>query len=392
MASNIFQSIQHSPYQPPSSMAIDILGLLWPKNSSLFNPNKNITKHARYYEYADQLTLLCEFVESLQQKGLARAFGVIKFVDLRRSHLTFPGKNKAHVVRDLDNIDHVFKGFDFNAFLDHGPDFHAHQRDTMLHEICALAAMPPHRNIMPCPQILVVVDDEAGRERICGFLQPVMRTGTLDDQVIKANKTDLRIPLAQQARWCHGMAAGLLHTHRVGGTYHMDVKPGNTLIDDDDETRLIDWEQSGVSMFTHSKEVTIDQAAEETGEPDANGRRRIVYIPREDQTRVNLPWGYPKWNVFPEWHETCPRAAELAEVFSLGRVMWMLFERLEQNPDPTVWTERSQDIPSSWIDMSNRCQQKDPNDRPELDEVVEFWRREEERYSFRGANGSASRG
>lgn len=392
MTSNTVTSILQQPYQAPTSMAIDVLGLLWPGNMSLFNANKNITKHARYFEYASQLTLRSDFITSLQEQERHRDFGVVKFVDLRRSHMNFPGKNKAHVVRDLLNRDHVFKGFDFDAFLNHGPDFHAHQRDTMLHEISALAAIPVHRNVMPCPQTLVVVEDEDGRERICGFLQPVMRTGTLDDQVIKANKAGARIPLAQQARWCHGMAAGLLHTHRVGGTYHMDVKPGNTVIDDDDEIRLIDWEQSGVSMFTHSKEVTIDQAAEEVGEPDARGRRRIVYTPRPDQSRINLPWGYPRWNVFPEWHDTCPRAAELAEVFSLGRVMWMLFEQLEQNPDPTAWTDRSRAIPASWVDMSVRCQAGDPNERPELDEVVEFWRREEERYASDGANGGTSRG
>ncbi|KAM9875358.1 phosphotransferase enzyme family protein, partial [Verticillium dahliae] len=73
---------------------------------------------------------------------------------------------------------------------EYGPDFHEHQRNTMLYEIRTLAALPIYPNIMPCPGILAIVRDPGGCVR----------------------------------------------------TFHMDVKPGNILIDDTDGIRLIDWE------------------------------------------------------------------------------------------------------------------------------------------------------
>lgn len=215
------------------------------------------SNQAEFDAYARQLTLLDDFLASLRQDGLHPTFDIVEFSHLIE-HSRLPGKNHARVVSLRGAPSHspssrrVFKGFDFESFRHHGPNFHEHQKRTMLHEIRTLAFLPPHPNIMPCPTQLVVVHGADGIPRVCGFLQPVMTRATLDDQITRAG--DRRIPLARKARWCRDMASAVLHTHRVAGTYHMDVKPGNMLIDDADGIRLIDWEQSGVSMFTHSRE------------------------------------------------------------------------------------------------------------------------------------------
>ncbi|CCF45945.1 hypothetical protein CH063_14861 [Colletotrichum higginsianum] len=164
------------------------------------------------------------------------------------------------------------------------------------------------------------------------------------------------------------MALAIQHTHQVAESFHMDLKPGNILVDDENNLRLIDWEQSGFSMFTHPPEITVDQEAEE--EP------RIIYTPHVGGPRRNQKWGFPDWNVLPEWKTTCPRAAELAEVFSLGRTMWMLLEQVEQSADRARWTAAARDVPEEWKNMVMRCIERDPNNRPELDEVVAFWRRQ----------------
>ncbi|KAM0280482.1 hypothetical protein ACHAQH_004061 [Verticillium albo-atrum] len=349
-----------------------------------------MTSDLSHDEYTRQLTLIEDFIASLRRDGLHQPFKTVDFKDLTETS-RLPGKNHARVVvRAPMGTRHVFKGFDFEAFVKHGSLFHEHQQETMLHEIRTLAALPLHPNIMPCPETLVIVRDPNGGERVCGFLQPVLERETLDDQITNAG--DTRIPLLRKARWCFQMARAVLHTHRIAKTYHMDVKPGNILIDQDDGIRLIDWEQSGVSMFTHSKEATIDQEAWEEvvyseGSPQET-KPRIVYKPYVGETRQNLRWGYPDWNVFPIWKETCPRAAELAEVFSLGRVMWMLMEQLEQSPKPTVWTTRSADMPRGWKDLINQCMELDPNARPDLDELVDFWGAEVKRLS--SMNGTSS--
>ncbi|KAF9875018.1 phosphotransferase enzyme family protein [Colletotrichum karsti] len=329
-------------------------------------------------DYIRQLTPFSTFLQNLRGAGSSASFETVNFSDLR-SIGNLPGKTGARIVSHTSGLTpsfrFVFKGIDFDSYKRDSKDFEEHQDKTLLHEIRTLCTLPPHPNIMHRPQVLVVVQDADNIERVCGFLQPVMAKDSVDEQVMRANREGVRIPLALKAKWCHGMAFGIQHTHQVGKSYHMDLKPGNMLVDDEDDVRLIDWEQSGVSMFTHPPEVTIDQEAEESMTTVGKaGKPRIIYTPHDGAPRKNQKWGFPDWNVFPEWKRTCPRAAELAEVFSLGRTMWMLLEQVEQSPDTAVWTEISEDIPSEWKAMVNKCIERDPNDRPELDEVVEFWR------------------
>ncbi|KAG7100801.1 Zinc finger BED domain-containing protein RICESLEEPER 1 like [Verticillium longisporum] len=120
-------------------------------------PATNTVPDLRFQEYTRQLTLLRNFQETLRRQGLNQAFQTVDFDDLTETS-RLPGKNHARVVvRDPMRTRHVFKGFDFEYFVQHGPDFHEHQRNTMLHEIRTLAALPIHPNIMPCPDTLAIV-------------------------------------------------------------------------------------------------------------------------------------------------------------------------------------------------------------------------------------------
>ncbi|KAK2044861.1 kinase-like protein [Colletotrichum somersetense] len=330
--------------------------------------------------YIHQLTPFDKFVSLLGKNGEPARFETVNIADLTTVQF-LPGKTGARIVTRKSSSSNpqekfVFKGMDFERYKTDGADFKQHQETTLLHEIRTLHALPAHPNIMPCPPALVVVRGGDGRDRICGFLQPAMEKDSLDEQVMRANRAGRRIPPALKAKWCYQMALAIRHTHRVAGTYHMDLKPGNILVDDHDDLRLIDWEQSGFSMFTHPPEVTVDQEAEESTTGTGTARPRILYNPRTGPPRKNQKWGFPDWNVLPEWKVTCPHAAELAEVFSLGRTMWMLLEQVEQSADPTIWTYMASDIPREWKTMVTRCVERDPNNRPELDEVVEFWRRQ----------------
>ncbi|KAK2010951.1 phosphotransferase enzyme family protein [Colletotrichum eremochloae] len=333
--------------------------------------------------YIHQLTPFDKFVSLLSKDEQPASFETVDMADLTTVRF-LPGKTGARIVTKKSSganpsAKFVFKGMDFERYMKDGANFREHQEKTLLHEIRTLHSLPAHPNIMPCPRALVVVRGGDGRDRICGFLQPAMEKDSMDEQVMRANRAGRRIPPALKAKWCHQMALAIRHTHRVAGTFHMDLKPGNILVDDDDNLRLIDWEQSGFSMFTHPPEVTVDQEAEEASTSAGTGtaaRPRILYNPRAGPPRKNQKWGFPDWNVLPEWKVTCPRAVELAEVFSLGRTMWMLLEQVEQSTDPTIWTSMASDIPREWKSMVMRCVERDPNNRPELDEVIEFWRRQ----------------
>jgi hypothetical protein len=51
------------------------------------------------------------------------------------------------------------------------------------------------------------------------------------------------------------MAAAVAHTHFIAHTSHMDLKPGNFLLDADFDLVLIDWEQSDTPVTTAAPEI-----------------------------------------------------------------------------------------------------------------------------------------
>ncbi|KAF9769892.1 hypothetical protein IL306_012618, partial [Fusarium sp. DS 682] len=93
------------------------------------------------------------------------------------------------------------------------------------------------------------------------------------------------------------------------------------------------------------------------------------------------------------WCSEQPWALELAEVFSLGRSMWMLlrqadmdFDDIEHPDDLNTDWDGSDDIPTSWKEMVDRCMSRDANERPDLFELVEFWSMEWD--AQKAANGN----
>ncbi|KAI0112047.1 kinase-like domain-containing protein [Nemania sp. FL0031] len=248
-----------------------------------------------------------------------------------------------------------------------------------------IASMPPHPNIQSPPKILVSIRDSKYKSVLIGHLSPFFEKGDLGAVIAAANSSESRISLQKKAKWCHQMSLALAHTHGVMHTFHMDIKPGNFLVDDDENLRLIDWEQSGAPASTLAPEAdgTWDVAEQETAGEE--GSKKLLYTKYTGPERRNMPEGggdesFNIWNVFPEWQSSCPRALQLAEVFALGRTMWMLlsqtvdcFEEVEHPNDVQVTWDSASDIPSHWIRKVEKCMDTDPNERPLLKDLVEFW-------------------
>jgi serine/threonine protein kinase len=85
----------------------------------------------------------------------------------------------------------------------------------------------------------------------------------------------------------------------------------------------------------------------------------------------------------------CPKAVEKAEVYALGKTMWMLLARIDEgqayhiwknNPEKVLWRLKSQhDMPQDWKDIIRRCVCEDPNNRIDLKELSDFWEMTERR-------------
>ena len=161
----------------------------------------------------------------------------------------------------------------------------------------------------------------------------------------------------------------------------MDMKPANFLVDDKRDLILIDWEQSGANLWTLAPEAdgSWDLKDARTGAVAVTDSE-LVYEKYSGPHRENLAYGRPKWNVFPIWRDQCPRALEVAEVFSLGRAMWMLLEQVAEDEiedlDEVVvwWNEGVKDIPDDWRAVVDRCMNRDPNRRMTLSQLMDFWK------------------
>ncbi|KAI5862902.1 kinase-like protein [Durotheca rogersii] len=335
---------------------------------------------ALYQQYLDALSP----ADSLLMNDAAqRSF---KYVDHRDLIIVYrlPGRGTSAVVRRASTAKseslYVLKGIDFGDFLTSRDEF-THDRDVFYRAIQTLSSIPPHPNILSPPRIIAVArhPGDEGRALVCGTLYPFMARGTLDDQVTRCEKDGGRLRLRDKARWYLQMSSAVAHTHHTAHTYHMDIKPANVLVDDQGNTILIDWEQSGAPLYTLAPEANGEWDVDEVGELGAPSK--LVYKQYQGPTRVNLPRGRPAWNVFPEWSRRWPRACEAAVVFSLGRTMWMLLQEVQQEGvedlDPkriiVNWSDNAGDIPDHWKAVVMRCLEHDPNKRIGLTDLVRFW-------------------
>jgi len=58
-------------------------------------------------------------------------------------------------------------------------------------------------------------------------------------------------------------------------TFHMDIKPGNLIVNDEENLLFIDWEQSGAPATTLAPEA---DGAWDVNEQDTNGGRRATVM------------------------------------------------------------------------------------------------------------------
>ena len=344
-----------------------------------------ISHEGSYNQYVESLLPMSDLFQC--EEGKPGTFSTIDYSCLTQiRHLG--GRGNTAVVRSSLSPEalYVFKGVEFGTFLEN-PIAFLPLRDVCYHEIRTVASLPKHPNIIP-PSNTFVTASKIGDDQqtfVCGTLYPFMEHGTLDDQVQAANATGARLPLINKAAWCFQMASAVSHAHYTAHSFHMDIKPANLLLNSHKDLLLIDWEQSGAALYTLAPEADgswdVKEAEIETlscGDADS-AQPKLVYEKYHGPDRENLAWSRPKWNVFPHWRDSYPRALDAAEVFSLGRTMWMLLEQVTQSEvedlDEVIvsWRDIVTDIPQGCKEVVDGCLDPDPNERIGLSELVDFW-------------------
>lgn len=326
-----------------------------------------------YEDYLQQLRPLKQVLSEPVPKDAYKDLHTISIEELIY-YGGFAGRGNTKLVglRSNQSPDWVFKGLDFVKYLMTGSDFQD-RRDACYHEIRTILTLPSYPTIISKNMVFVRAAERSLEPGICGALYPYMKDGTLKDEVNRATKFNIRLELAEKAKWCSQMTSAILHTHYLAQTYHMDVRPSKFLIDDKRDIILIDWEQSGASRCTIAPEADGSYDAEMRGD---ELQAKIFYRLYEGPERENNPSSWPSWNVFPIWRDKYSQALEAAEVFSLGRTMWMLLEQVDEGSPKTKiamsW-KKAYDLPVEWRVVVELCLDEDPNQRPTLAAVMEFW-------------------
>ncbi|KAK3935263.1 kinase-like protein [Diplogelasinospora grovesii] len=287
-------------------------------------------------EYLDELSPLDSLLRPVSDA--AKENSTYECVDHQDLVYMFRASGSSAVVRrraspsdESEGSLYVLKGINFYDFLSHRHAF-KRNRDVFYRAIQTLISMPPHPNILSPPRIFAVANRDGGRAPINNNVE---RPGT-------------RLSLRDKARWWLQMSLAVEHTHHTAHTYHKDIEPANFLVDDQGNAILIDWEQSVSARYTIAPEADgVWDAAEVVGLASS----------------------------------ASPRACEAAEVFSLGRTMWVLLQEVwvadlyHLGPKEIIvsWDEDAKDTPDHWKAVVMRCLHLDPNERIGLTDLVRFW-------------------
>ena len=276
----------------------------------------------------------------------------------------------------------IFKGLDCSKRMLAGPDFR-HKIKACYDEIRTIRSLHPHSNIIIPHTIFVMgaeISIEPRQPLVCGTLTPYMKNGNLNDEIRRAVDADTRLDVKENAKWCFQMISAINHTHHVSHSYHMNIKSSNFLINDQRNLILIDWEQNKASQLTLAPEADGSYDVE-VQQQDTHVKP--IYRKYPGPSRVNNPFSWPRWNVFPIWRHVCPRALEAAEVYSLGRTMWMLLaqvhEELSLDYEKMNASERkfaNEENYLEWSRVVRECMDTDANKRPDMQSLQDFWWKE----------------
>ena len=337
--------------------------------------------------YNDYLKQLLRLDQVLEDETWLDRLETLSTVDV--SSLTYyggiGGRGDNKLVRlnpDPDSPLYVFRGLDFAKYLFAGSTFHFWKND-IYNEIRTIRSLRPHPNIVLPATIFVTaahISKEPKQNLVCGTLYLYLENGNVNEQVRRAKVAKPHLSLDEKAKWCFQMVSAIAHTHGFSKTYHNDVKPSNFLVNDARNLVLINWKQGGATRSTRAPEAdgSYDVCYDVETRPDTLRAKRLLYSKYEGPKRTNHPSSWPHWNVFPTWRNLWPEAVQAAEVFSLGRTMWMLLDEVDQGSpraDSVVayWSLWSRAIPAEWQAVVERCLEFNPEKRIKLSDLLSFW-------------------
>jgi hypothetical protein len=202
----------------------------------------------------------------------------------------------------------------------------------LYHEIRILLMLPKHPHLPQRPAFLVsTITRMSCEEKLCGFIINYYEQGNLA-QMIDYKRTKGELSLNLQLAWGLQLVLALQAVLESPVRYYTGLKPDNVVFTSKNTLILIDFEQTGNWPTFTAPEIqhirNLRMLSEATHVPD-NIRSRYgdllaALLPnrRSSEQRYSItPSGY-----FEEWNILTPSQCESAMIFSLGKMLWCIFE------------------------------------------------------------------
>ncbi|OJD30132.1 protein kinase-like domain protein [Diplodia corticola] len=217
----------------------------------------------------------------------------------------------------------------------------------LYHELKLLLTIPPHPHIVPPPLYIVVKKSSfGGKLGVCGFILPYYSGGSLRDMVPRMALTG-SLDLQTKCKWARQIISALTHLHGTTAGFYSDLRPDNILLkcprsstSESEDVVLVDFEQRGNWNSWTAPEITSLSYLQELKSAASNAAddnewlRLLRYahlLPRDDFEVRHRKYRNQGHGSNTIWFSLSPEAKVSAEVYSLGLLLYCIFEELS-NP------------------------------------------------------------
>ena len=232
-----------------------------------------------------------------------------------------------------------------------------HDVKYMYHELKLLLTMEPCPHVMPPPLFLVTHKARyGGPDKVYGFILRYYPAGNLAD-ALGARAAAGTLRLGDQFRWAEQVTRTLIHLHGTVAAFYPELKADNLLLAPshagEEDVLFIDFEQMGNWYSYSAPEIHYLEYALRLSCSDAVpevDRKRYAALatqhlppdPSSSHLYQNPPHGY-----YRPWLGLTHNQREAAEAFSLGKLLWCIFEGCADTRSSLLKAFRAEPLPTS---------------------------------------------
>lgn len=197
-----------------------------------------------------------------------------------------------------------------------------------------------HVNLIGAPLYIVTKKcNFGGKHGICGFILPYYPLGSIRD-ILPIRTLAGTLTFRQQINWSRQIVSALIHIREVAGTFYSDLRPDNVLLSQSEPNGpenlvLCDFEQRGNWHEWCPPEILYQMyAANLCAHPSPAAQSQLpqdLVNKRHDSNLSGNPLDRRTFNTHPlgsnpEWCSLSWDEQEKAQVYSLGLLLYCIFE------------------------------------------------------------------